>query len=223
VTPAQGGRPLTLELNETVFHVGFYRVALALNSPSELPPDNVVKDKQGNVLAPGSLGLSDTAEYETTPVFPVLADHLFWHDTPDQSQFQTDIVLPNVSCDECTLQVIEFMSNSNSNVGGGYFYHHCANLKITADPALPAFAPAASNGGASNGGAAGAAIGDASSGAAGLQNSEAAPASGSCAFSARRAPWSAFWFGPLAPLALTLRRRSPFAASMRRSSGFKQP
>jgi len=153
VTPAQGGHPLALQVDEMVFHPGFYRVALALNSPSELPPDNVVIDKQGNVLPPDSIGLSDTAEYEATAMFPVLADHLWPHDTPDQELFQTQLMLPNVSCDKCTLQVIEFMSNSNSNAGGGYFYHHCANLKITADPALPAFAPPVSMGGSPSGGA----------------------------------------------------------------------
>jgi len=155
VTPAQGGHPLMLQVDEMVFHPGFYRVALALNSPSELPADNVVIDKQGNVLPPDSIGLSDTAEYEATAMFPVLADHLWPHDTPDQELFQTQLMLPNVSCDKCTLQVIEFMSNSNSNAGGGYFYHHCANLKITADPALPAFTPPVSMGGSSSGGTGG--------------------------------------------------------------------
>ncbi|HXK17839.1 MAG TPA: hypothetical protein VNG33_08555, partial [Polyangiaceae bacterium] len=149
-----GGHDLALEVDEVIFHPGFYRVALALNSPSELPPDNVVIDKSGNVLPPDGVGLSDTAVYEATPVFPVLADHLWPHDAPDQELFQTMLTLPNVSCDKCTLQVIEFMSNSNSNAGGGYFYHHCASLKITADPALPAFTPPVSMGGSPSAGAA---------------------------------------------------------------------
>jgi hypothetical protein len=237
ITPAQGGHPLTLALSETVFHVGFYRVALALNAPSELPPDNVVKDKQGNVLAPDSIALSDTAEYETTPIFPVLADHLFAHDTPDQSQFQADITLPNVTCDKCTLQVIEFMSNSNSNVGGGYFYHHCATLKITADPALPAFTPPVSGGGAPNGGAAGAASGGAPNGggagaAGGAPNGGAvsiadggaagAPRSGmtsdssGCSLRPARRDFSSLWFGLLSFVALTAARR-------RRSTRFEKP
>jgi hypothetical protein len=190
VTPAQGGHPLTLQLNETVFHPGFYRVALAQNSPSELPADNVVKDKMGNVLASDSTGLSDTAEYETSPIYPVLADHLFAHDTPDVSHFQTDLVLPNIDCEHCTLQVIEFMSNSNSNLGGGYFYHHCATLKITADPSLPAFTPPVSSGGASGVGG--------------------APASGGCSSSARRPGSLALWLGLPGLLALlrVARRRS---------------
>jgi hypothetical protein len=43
--------------------------------------------------------------------------------------------------------VIEFMhphgynGDAGKNDGGGYFYHHCADLKITADPNLPLFTP----------------------------------------------------------------------------------
>ena len=47
------------------------------------------------------------------------------------------ITLPNLSCDRCTLQIIEFMAEHGANVGGGFFYHHCADLHITADPRKP--------------------------------------------------------------------------------------
>jgi hypothetical protein len=35
------------------------------------------------------------------------------------------------------MQVIEFMAEHTANPGGGYFYHHCADLQIAADPNLP--------------------------------------------------------------------------------------
>src|SRR6187551_1880014 len=50
VTPVVGGSKLTLSVNEFVSHPGFYRVALSLKSRSELPLDNVVKDKSGTIL-----------------------------------------------------------------------------------------------------------------------------------------------------------------------------
>jgi hypothetical protein len=58
--------------------------------------------------------------------------------------FMGSVMLPNVDCDRCILQVIEFMhphgfNTSTPGPGGGYFYHHCAELKITHDPALPLF------------------------------------------------------------------------------------
>src|SRR5262245_17562477 len=51
-TPAQGGHALMLKINETVPHLGFYRVALAINSRSEIPVDNVVYDSKNKVLPP---------------------------------------------------------------------------------------------------------------------------------------------------------------------------
>ncbi len=43
VTNVQGGDKLHIRLQETVFHPGFYRVALAVNSRDELPKDPEVK------------------------------------------------------------------------------------------------------------------------------------------------------------------------------------
>jgi hypothetical protein len=37
VTNVQGGEKLHIKLRETIFHPGFYRVALAVNSRDELP------------------------------------------------------------------------------------------------------------------------------------------------------------------------------------------
>ncbi len=155
---AQGGHPITLTLKETVPHPGFYRVALSINSRSELPVDPVVKDSAGKILpADGSTkGISKTAEYTDTPVFPVLADHLFAHTGAPMPMYTTMLTLPNVTCARCTLQVIEFMADHGYNAtqagtsNGGYFYHHCADLKITADPNLPAFVAPNKDGGASD-------------------------------------------------------------------------
>ena len=45
--------------------------------------------------------------------------------------------LPNISCKKCTLQVVQFMAEHGFNNPGGYSYHHCADLQITADPKKP--------------------------------------------------------------------------------------
>ena len=174
VTPVMGGSKLAIKISETVFHPGFYRIALSIKSRSELPIDNVVKDSSGTVLPPAGPGNSATADYQTNPVFPVLADNLFPH-TTDMKMFSGEITLPNVNCDKCTLQVIEFMAQHGSNgPKAGYFYHHCADLKITADTSKPVFDPTAGSGagGGSSGGAgstagAGGASGAAAGGAAG--------------------------------------------------------
>jgi MYXO-CTERM domain-containing protein len=149
-TPLQGGHSFILKLEETTRHGGFYRVALAITSRSEIPLDNVVYDANNKVLPPSGnpAGSSDHADTESPSVFPVLGDNLFMHpqDGPSNVIYQMDITLPNVSCDRCILQVIEFMHPHGPNPGGGYFYHHCAELKLTADPAMPLFVPGADGG-----------------------------------------------------------------------------
>ena len=130
VTSVQGGHAITLAVDETVLHPGWYRVALSINSRSELPADPMVTVSGGN---------STNAAYMTTPVFPVLADHLFNHTSGTTPiHYTMSLTLPNVTCTKCTLQVIEFMNMHGSNPGGGYFYHHCADLKITAASRLAA-------------------------------------------------------------------------------------
>ncbi len=139
VTAVQGGHPMTVSLVETVMHPGHYRIALSINSRSELPLDPVATtDAKGNSIA---------APFEDPAVFPVLADDVFDHTTGTQPiPFSTEVTLPNVTCTKCTLQVIEFMAMHGANAGGGYFYHHCADLAITADPSMPIFDPNATTG-----------------------------------------------------------------------------
>jgi hypothetical protein len=132
-----GGSKLHIRIQETVYHPGYYRVALAVNSPTELPadPKAVTKDSE---RGPWSV----SGEVQQAPPIPVLADGLFDHRTrPAQGTllppWETDVQLPNISCKKCTLQVIQFMEDHAFNNPGGYSYHHCADLQITADMAKP--------------------------------------------------------------------------------------
>jgi hypothetical protein len=62
---------------------------------------------------------------------------LFVHTSRSTEPFEADVQLPNITCAKCTLQVIEFMAEHGYNNPGGYSYHHCADVQITADPAKP--------------------------------------------------------------------------------------
>jgi len=134
INEAVGGSMLHLKLVETIYHPGHYRVALAVNSPTELPPDPVAVTRQTE-RGPYSV----SGEIQDPAVPPILADGLFQHDVrPESPQtYEADIPLPNINCDKCTLQVIQFMTEHAYNNPGGYSYHHCADLKITADPTKP--------------------------------------------------------------------------------------
>jgi len=132
VNEIQGGQKLHLRVRETVFHPGHYRVALAVHSRDELPSDPEVTTRDSE-KGPWSV----SAAIQNVPKVPVLADGLFVHTTRTTEPFETDIEMPNINCAKCTLQIIQFMAEHGLNRDGGYFYHHCADLKITADPAKP--------------------------------------------------------------------------------------
>ena len=134
VGSAVGGQKLRLRVQETIYHPGHYRVALAVNSRDELPPDPVTTTRD-TPKGPWSVW----AVVQSPPQIPVLADGLFPHYTrPAAPQiFEADIQLPNINCKKCTLQVVQWMAEHGYNNPGGYTYHHCADLAITADPAKP--------------------------------------------------------------------------------------
>jgi hypothetical protein len=132
VGKATGGQKIHIKVQETVFHPGHYRVALAVNSRAELPADPTAAT-QDSAKGPQSV----SAPIMNPVQIPVLADGLFVHTAKVNDPFETDVQLPNISCAKCTLQIVEFMAQHGLNADGGFFYHHCAELQITADPAKP--------------------------------------------------------------------------------------
>jgi hypothetical protein len=68
---------------------------------------------------------------------PVLADGLFTHTSKPAEAFETDVQIPNINCPKCTLQITQFMAEHGVNRDGGFYYHHCADLQITADATKP--------------------------------------------------------------------------------------
>lgn len=194
VTPVMGGSQLPIKIKETVRHGGFYRVALSLTTCKDkatcFPTDNKVYDSANKLLNPTGPGTSDHADFEASPKFPILGDNLFPHVQAGTAESYSGMVtLPNVTCEKCTLQVLEFMAPHGPNGANGiegYFYRHCADLKITADPNKPIFDPnnpggggaggagAGGSGGAATGGSGGAATGgNATGGASGGSTSSA--------------------------------------------------
>jgi len=132
VTSVKGGANLPLLVNETIYHPGHYRVALA-RTMAQLPPDPVVTTAQTE------RGVrSQSATIQNPPVAPVLLDGIFTHAERPTQNFEAEIPIPNINCPNCVLQVIEFMADHPGvAVDGGHSYHHCAILNITADPAKP--------------------------------------------------------------------------------------
>ncbi len=132
VNKVQGGQKLHIKVQETVFHPGHYRIALAVNSRAELPADPPANTRDSD-KGPWSV----SAPIQNPPQIPVLADGLFPHTSKRADPWETDVRIPNVNCDRCTLQITQFMAEHGVNKDGGYYYHHCADLQIAADPSEP--------------------------------------------------------------------------------------
>ena len=133
VTDVRGGSALHIKVQETVYHPGHYRVALAVNSPTELPLD----PKAQTMTNDKGATISVSAEIMNPVAPPVLADGLFAHNAKTDTPFETDVTLPNINCKSCSLQVIQFMEQHGVNNPGQFSYHHCAVLHIMADPGKP--------------------------------------------------------------------------------------
>jgi len=124
VTAFAPGDTVTITIDETIFHPGHYRVALAVADRSELPDEPPVTPGE---TACGSVPIA------MPPAFPVLADGALVHAAPFSGPRFIQVTLPaNVTCTHCTLQVLEFMSAHPAPC----FYHHCADISIAARDAL---------------------------------------------------------------------------------------
>ena len=133
VTPVTGGEVLHIKVKETVYHPGHFRVALSVLDRKELPadPEDVTKDGPR-----GPISVSGKVETNIKP--PFLVDGVLDHHTRiPQQEFDTYVKIPNINCDHCTLQVIQFMEEHGVNPDGRFTYHHCADLKIKASTHMP--------------------------------------------------------------------------------------
>jgi hypothetical protein len=128
VSTLKAGGMVTISFDETIFHPGHYRIALAADQGS-LPADpDVVAGDQA----------CGTTTIEDPPVAPVLADGVLVHTAAFNGTQTVMVPLPATPCTNCVLQITEFMSEHGLNNPGGCFYHHCMNVNITLDGPLDA-------------------------------------------------------------------------------------
>lgn len=118
------GDMVEVTIEETVFHRGHYRIAIAADMAG-LPPDPPV---QAGTTACG------TTTIEANPVLPLLADGVFLHTQKFTGPQTTQIQLPaGFTCNGCIMQITQFMNNHAAPC----FYHHCATFTIADNPPPP--------------------------------------------------------------------------------------
>ena len=105
------GATVLVRWRETIDHPGHYRIAF---------------DEDGDDSFPIPAGYDDTSGGPT-----VLVDGI-----PDRSgagEYTQEITLPNVTCDNCTLQLIQMMTDKAPYGDGNDIYFQCADLELSED------------------------------------------------------------------------------------------
>jgi hypothetical protein len=168
VTAFQEGDKITITITEVVFHPGHYRISLSTDwadagdaVQAGFPDDPVVTPGDTNsgtmqcqpdvMSSCGSVPIVQQTPVEVRGVGWILADDVFEHCDAFTNPQTITVALPTgVTCKECVIQVLEFMSAHGLNVPGGCFYHHCANISILGK-SVPVDAGGSESGGGSSG------------------------------------------------------------------------
>lgn len=111
VTTFKPGETITVTWQETVSHPGHYRIA----------------------FDPDGQHFTDPSSFtDTAPRMYVLKDNIA--DKTGTQMYTDTVTLPNVECTNCTLQVIQVMTDKPPYGDGNDLYYQCADLVLRADP-----------------------------------------------------------------------------------------
>jgi len=161
VTTVQAGDSLMVEFEETIHHPGWFRISLAedRNSFADIAFEStascnydlstVPTEAHGNVLSDG-IGMDEDLAGPTR-------------------RFSEMVTVPDISCDNCTLQIIQVMADAVHSPPG-CIYYHCANIKVVG---VAGAADAGSSGAAASQAGSSGAASDGSGGASGDDQSAA--------------------------------------------------
>ncbi len=105
------GETVTLEWYEFVDHPGHYRVAF----------DDAGDDDFADPISPDDRYTNAT----------VLRDGI--EDIPDVHTYEVDVELPDITCETCTIQIIQVMLDKPPYGDGNDLYYHCIDVRLVAD------------------------------------------------------------------------------------------
>ncbi len=119
-TTFKPGETITLKWTETVGHPGHFRIAFDTDGMDDL------KDP------------TSYTDIKMPAVAPILADGVHAHKTSaDNVKYEFKVTLPNVACANCTLQLIQMMTDKPPFGGGNDFYYRCADIVLAGEAAAP--------------------------------------------------------------------------------------
>ncbi len=118
VTTVEAGSQLTVTWLEPILHPGHFRIGIATNPADFVTPVPVLTGNGTNC---------STAPIASSPAYPTIADGVFVHTAASPTgSWTTTVTVPMVSCENCVLQLMQFMSSH----GPPCFYYQCATLRI---------------------------------------------------------------------------------------------
>lgn len=143
------GATIKVQIDETVKHPSYYRVAFdndgadGFKDPASIDPIDPKRYPEGK-CSPASAGRgkdncgkSDFCNVVSTTGGPtVLWDNLDPHLAPESTKlYSWNIKLPNIECDNCTLQVIQVMEDDAFGFHGVFdgkndLYYRCIAIKL---------------------------------------------------------------------------------------------
>jgi hypothetical protein len=109
------GETIHLEWNEFVFHPGYFRISFDEDGHDDFVDPADYNDFYTNVS--------------------VLVDDLFPHEQPSNTNsYEFDLTLPNVECENCTIQLIQIMTDKPPyEVGTNDIYYNCLDVTLMPD------------------------------------------------------------------------------------------
>ncbi len=127
VTDYMGGETISVSFGEFINHDSYYRIALDVEGDDSFPQrPEVAVQKEGD--DPASIHpLSDITD---TGLDVYILQYYMDDQTGSfmqETSYSTEVTLPNIDCQNCTLQVIQFMYDDKDP-----HYYQCADITITA-------------------------------------------------------------------------------------------
>lgn len=110
VTILHSGSTITLTLIQTIFHPGYFRVSFDSDGEDDFPPH------------PAAYGMVEDSPAILMNNIPAVTASL-----------SVDITLPNIECDNCTLQVLNVLADKPPFGTFDDFHHQCADLVLVND------------------------------------------------------------------------------------------
>ncbi|MDD9940116.1 MAG: hypothetical protein OXU20_03540 [Myxococcales bacterium] len=143
------GATINISVRETISHPGYFRIAFDADGDDDFPVPEGTSGEFGDCMGDPACGegKEDYCSNET-----VLLDNLDPHASAGfltQETYTWSVTLPNIECDNCTLQIIQMMNDFNFHprpYPADDIYYHCIDLVLSNDAPETNDTPVENNG-----------------------------------------------------------------------------